>query len=131
MSVASLFHLSLIPSSLELVKMLQLLSFLFLLICTGSAWAVPFTSDFSVLQTRASVSISRRGPTALQRAYAKYGIKTSLHLISRGQRGSVINRPHNFAGFDNYPDDEYILAIGIGTPCQTLLVDLDTGSADL
>ncbi|KAL9105531.1 MAG: hypothetical protein Q9187_008694 [Circinaria calcarea] len=127
---ASLFPLSLIPSGLELVKMRQLVSFWFLLACTGSVWAVLFTSDFSVLQTRAPVNISRRGPTALQRAYAKYGIRSVLHLTPRGQQGSVINQPHNFAGFDNYPDDEYIATIGIGTPCQTLLVDLDTGSAD-
>lgn len=107
------------------------LLFALLLACTGSAWAAPFTSNFSVLQERVPVSISRRGPKALQHTYAKYGVKIPLDLARRGQQGSVMNRPHSFAGSDNYPDDEYIETIKIGTPCQTFLVDLDTGSADL
>ena len=91
--------------------------------------AVPLQSDFSVVQESVPARVPRDGVEALSRAYTKYGLEAPSHLTRRGQHGSVSNQPYSYG--DGYIDDEYLSAIYIGTPPQKLLVDLDTGSADL
>ncbi|MCJ1248914.1 Type I transmembrane sorting receptor [Trapelia coarctata] len=94
-----------------------------------SVWAVSLQSDFSIVQERVPARVPRNGAEALRRAYAKYGAEAPTSLTRRGQHGSVSNRPYSYG--DGFIDDEYLSAIYIGTPPQKLLVDLDTGSADL
>ena len=96
-----------------------------------SALAVSSNSDFTIYQKRTPVAFPRHGSEALRRAYAKFGVPIPSHLLRRGQQGTAVNRPYNFVGDDNYPDDEYLSTICIGTPGQEFTIDLDTGSSDL
>ncbi|MCJ1312653.1 Type I transmembrane sorting receptor [Agyrium rufum] len=100
------------------------------------AFGAPRAADFTLAQEKATIPISRRGPQALKRAYAKYGAPIPAHLTRRDQQhsseqGSVSNQPYNFQGVDDYPDDEYLTVISIGTPPQNIKIDPDTGSSDL
>ena len=99
------------------------------LACVAPVWAVPLQFDFSIVQERVPTRVPRNGAEALRRAYAKHGAAAPTSLIRRGQHGSVSNQPYSYG--DGFIDDEYLSAIYIGTPPQKLLVDLDTGSADL
>ena len=96
-----------------------------------SVLAVASNSDFTIYQKRVPVAFPRHGSEALRRAYAKFGVPVPAHLERRGQQGTAANRPYNFVGDDNYPDDEYLSTICIGIPGQELTIDLDTGSSDL
>ena len=113
----------------ESLKMRTISSALLLLHSLSSASAAPGSSYFSIVQERVPARYPRNGPDALKRAYLKYGFALPKHLERRGQQGSVANQPYSYG--DGYIDDEYLSAIYIGTPPQKLLVDLDTGSADL
>ncbi|KAK3386611.1 aspartic peptidase domain-containing protein [Podospora didyma] len=71
----------------------------------------------------------RNGRAAYAKALAKWGIKVPERLANH--LSLVDNKQTGFVwATHEYPDKEYLSLIGYGTPQQTLLVDLDTGSAD-
>ncbi|KAM0334967.1 hypothetical protein ACHAQA_000001 [Verticillium albo-atrum] len=77
----------------------------------------------------------RNGPLALARTYQKFGKALPVDVaaaaanatavrLSKRTTGSAVTVPEDF-------DSEYLTAVQIGTPPQTLKLDFDTGSSDL
>ncbi|KAK3936227.1 aspartic peptidase domain-containing protein [Diplogelasinospora grovesii] len=73
----------------------------------------------------------RHGPLALAKAYQKYGaplpedLKVAVaNIVQKRTTGSVVTTPQQY-------DVEYLTPVSIGTPAQTLNLDVDTGSSDL
>jgi aspergillopepsin I len=70
------------------------------------------------------------GPLALAKAYHKFNkplpkdIANAVAGLKKRATGSVQNVPQQY-------DSEYLAAVQIGTPAQTLNLDFDTGSSDL
>ncbi len=93
----------------------------------GLVSAVPFNAgrpgaSFSLATVRNS-QYKRNGPAEYLRACRKWGVKLPDEY-NRISKGSV-------AAYNQSEDREYLSPIEIGTPPQTTLIDLDTGSADL
>ncbi|KYK56105.1 secreted aspartic proteinase precursor [Drechmeria coniospora] len=87
-------------------------------------------AEFSVVAAR-NEKHKRHGPSALAKAYRKYGKSLPNDLAAavdqlekRQSTGSVTTTPQKY-------DSEYLAAVQIGTPPQTLQLDFDTGSSDL
>ncbi|KAK3357914.1 hypothetical protein B0T25DRAFT_590031 [Lasiosphaeria hispida] len=102
------------------------------------------TGGFSITQVRnpgfeGQDDSQRNGLKALMRAYAKYGaemtpaIKTAMKL-NPAFRGDLERRGNMTGAVTALPQDndfEYLSPIQVGTPPQTVNVQIDTGSADL
>ncbi|KAI1332445.1 secreted aspartic proteinase precursor [Xylariaceae sp. FL0255] len=102
----------------------------------SSAAPSPSTGSFSIQQVR-NPNFKGTNPLAVHaKAFLKYGkpvpegLASTLkaqkadYLAKRGVQGSVATNPT--AG-----DEEWITAVQIGTPAQTLYLDFDSGSSDL
>lgn len=88
------------------------------------------SGKFSVTASHNS-NFRPHGPLALAKAYQKFNKPLPEDLASaiqglgkRAGTGSVTNVPQQY-------DSEYLAAVQIGTPPQTLNLDFDTGSSDL
>ncbi len=100
-----------------------------LLWAVGSA--LPFGADESNDAAPSTFSVhgvynkgyTRNGPAEYLRACRKWGIALPDHF-DRLATGSA-------AAENQTSDREYLSPVDIGTPGQTILVDIDTGSADL
>jgi hypothetical protein len=73
----------------------------------------------------------RHGPLALAKAYQKYGaplpedLRVAVaNIVQKRTTGSAVATPQQY-------DVEYLTSVSIGTPAQTLNLDVDTGSSDL
>ncbi|KAI1827562.1 aspartic peptidase domain-containing protein [Xylaria intraflava] len=94
------------------------------------------TGSFSVSQV-ANPSFKPHGPLQLARAYNKFGAKVPEGLANtvakyRASKASIVARDSGSA--KNSPtqnDAEYTIPVSIGTPAQSLNLDLDSGSSDL
>ncbi|KAI0126914.1 eukaryotic aspartyl protease [Xylariales sp. AK1849] len=88
----------------------------------------------------------RKGPLALGRAYAKFGVSfpddltsiiqqllEELGLSNNNKKGNSTgaSTPGEVAAIPDMFDSEYLCPVQIGTPPQTLQLDFDTGSSDL
>ncbi|KAI0479972.1 secreted aspartic proteinase precursor [Xylaria cf. heliscus] len=94
----------------------------------------PIVRSFSVSQV-ANTNFQRHGPAQLARALAKYGAPISDNLawtVANLGADRLITRDHGSskAAPLSY-DHEYITAVDIGTPPQSLNLALDSGSSDL
>lgn len=115
-----------------------------LAVVTSGALALPAVdfqalTGFSVQQVPVGKRI-KNGPKSVMDTLAKYGAHASADLVSgaqavenallgkliskRTQTGMVINSPQT-------NDASYLIPVSVGTPAQTLMLDLDSGSADL
>ncbi|KND90046.1 Endothiapepsin [Tolypocladium ophioglossoides CBS 100239] len=88
------------------------------------------SGKFSVTASHNS-NFQPHGPVALAKAYQKFNKPLPADLSAaiqglgkRQSTGSVANVPQQY-------DSEYLAAVQIGTPPQTLNLDFDTGSSDL
>ncbi|KAJ9151841.1 Asp-domain-containing protein [Pleurostoma richardsiae] len=84
-----------------------------------------------------------RGPRALAKAYAKFGVQIPdelqqllLEILAELGVNVKTNQTTNagqgeVAALPQMFDTEYLAAVQIGTPAQTLMLDFDTGSSDL
>jgi aspergillopepsin I len=95
--------------------------------------AAPSTKDTSFsLTAKHNGKFKHNGPAALAKAYRKYGknvpedVANAVHRLHHAKRttGSDTTVPQQY-------DSEYLTAVQIGTPAQTLNLDFDTGSSDL
>ncbi|CAK7207620.1 hypothetical protein SEUCBS139899_010430 [Sporothrix eucalyptigena] len=104
------------------------------------------------------VTTTGRGPRALAKAYAKFGVEISPELLlileeilealgitvpgttgtgsTSGTGGTNANQTTSasqgmVAAVPQLFDTEYLAQVSIGTPPQTLMLDFDTGSSDL
>ncbi|KOS21874.1 Endothiapepsin [Escovopsis weberi] len=99
----------------------------------GMVAAVPTESKTASVQATYNSKHIPHGPTALLKAYRKYGVPPSDQLVTaaatknvyKRQTGSVVTDPS-----DSF-DSEYITQVSIGSPGQSLPLDFDTGSSDL
>ncbi|OAQ65154.1 secreted aspartic proteinase precursor [Pochonia chlamydosporia 170] len=106
-----------------------------LVVASSVASALPATTathdgNFSVTAKHNS-KFKHNGPLALAKAYQKFGkpvphdVANAVHRQnSKRTTGSDTNVPQQY-------DSEYLAAVQIGTPAQTLNLDFDTGSSDL
>lgn len=78
---------------------------------------------FSVKQAANTGHKVKNGPSALVRAYRKYGVPVPQQLQRAANDGSVTATPAEF-------DVQYLCPVTIGGS-QTVLLNFDTGSADL
>ncbi|ORY68966.1 aspartic peptidase domain-containing protein [Pseudomassariella vexata] len=103
---------------------------------TGLAVAAPSSpfhkmGSFSIPQVR-NAGYVRHGPTALARAYMKFGAAMPDSLfqiladfkISKRDTGSAAATPEQY-------DIQYLTPVSLGTPPQILNLDFDSGSSDL
>lgn len=105
----------------------------------GLASAVPFQPNINngsfTVETFPNPKHVPHGPTAMYKAYLKYGkpppaelVKTVMDYRARkkAQRGfgSVVSKPEE-------QDSAWLTPVDIGTPPQTLTLDFDSGSSDL
>lgn len=95
----------------------------------------PPQSSFAVQRTGNKGFNGRNGPLALARAYKKYGVTVSETLLQAIETThAAMNRKRDSGSVTATPDKddlEYLVPVQIGTPAQTLYLDLDTGSSDL
>lgn len=69
-------------------------------------------------------------PVAMANTYAKYGKTASMPVSVKVAASSAVSSGTVNANPQSY-DSEYLCSVSIGTPAQTLMLDFDTGSADL
>jgi hypothetical protein len=102
------------------------------------ASAAPFVSNevtngsFALKQVR-NKAFTRHGPSALAKAYLKYGGQMPDDLVQAMARYKHEKRAGS-GGATTTPvngDVEWLTPVQIGTPAQTLNLDFDTGSSDL
>lgn len=93
--------------------------------------AAPSQGSFELHQVR-TTNAKVNGPMALARAYAKFGRDVPQYLMEAIERKKITKREHGSAPAESVQGDlEYLVPVDIGTPPQTLKLDLDTGSSDL
>ncbi|KAK0639142.1 aspartic peptidase domain-containing protein [Cercophora newfieldiana] len=92
----------------------------------GLAGAAPVDEPY-VVKTVRNPNYKVDGRAEYAKALSKWGVKLpnglAQHVSSKPQVGTVSAETQG-------GDREYLTPIGIGTPPQTILLDLDTGSAD-
>lgn len=80
---------------------------------------------FSLAQVAVNRTIPLTGAKARQNALAKYNFAVPQDVAAAAkQQGSVTNNPESY-------DESYLCPVKIGSNSQTLMLDFDTGSADL
>lgn len=79
--------------------------------------------QFSVKQAANTAHKVKNGPSALAKAYQKFGVPVPKKLAKAANDGSVSATPAQF-------DVQYLCPVTIGGS-QTLNLNFDTGSADL
>ncbi|KHN94407.1 secreted aspartic proteinase precursor [Metarhizium album ARSEF 1941] len=103
------------------------------LAAAGLATALPTSNDGQVsVRVARNRSFRAHGPLALAKAYRKFNkpipddvaAAVSASQLTKRATGSVTNVPQQY-------DSEYLAAVQIGTPAQTLDLAFDTGSSEL
>lgn len=87
--------------------------------------SVSWQQHFSIKQSATGRKIPRSGAIAYRNALAKYGIDVPdavITAVAATQNGSVPANPTQY-------DSQYLSPVSVGG--QTLMLDFDTGSADL
>ncbi|KAF3765742.1 acid protease [Cryphonectria parasitica EP155] len=98
---------------------------LFITVVSSSPSFLSRYYDGFSLNTIRNVDYNPNGVVAKQKAMFKYA-----HLVNSD--ASVFDTaPGEVSGFVEANDREWLCPVGIGTPAQTVNLDLDTGSADL
>ena len=96
---------------------------------TSGVLAAPAASkagSFSLQQVSVGKSL-KNGPLEVAKAHMKYGKPVPDHIIAAAtsvQSGSATASPQAY-------NEDYLVAVSIGTPAQVLTMDFDTGSSDL
>ena len=92
----------------------------------GLASASPVKNGFTVHQVVNRPGVKMSGPYQMAKTYAKFGKPVPDHVAAAAaiSTGTVAADPEQY-------DSEYLEAVSIGTPAQTLNLDFDTGSSDL
>ncbi|OAA35184.1 secreted aspartic proteinase precursor [Metarhizium rileyi] len=103
-----------------------------LVTATGLAAALPTDNNHGKVSVPVTHNrhFKAHGPLALAKAYRKFNkpvpkdVAAAVAQLNKRATGSVQNVPQQY-------DSEYLAAVQIGTPAQTLKLDFDTGSSDL
>ncbi|KAK6532080.1 Type I transmembrane sorting receptor [Orbilia ellipsospora] len=124
------------PESLILVATLSATCTTALPVATDVFTVTP--SNFSIPVTHNALTVNQNGPNAYNKAIARWKFKKDLPTGKALRNNLVLD--HNLAKRVNYDgtvqanpgtaDVEYTVPVSIGSPAQSLNLNIDTGSAD-